>query len=181
MMKALQYLKKLNKRERYAIYAGLCLVGLFVISQFIITPIIEKKKRMQNSVNAKLAMLGEMQQFQTEYLSLKDNAKVARARFAKREKGFTLFSFLDQLAGEAGIKDRISYMKPSKTAQKNSEYKISRVEMKLEAITLEQLVSYLYGVETSQNMVDIRKLSITKKDKKQGLISVVMQVETLEI
>jgi general secretion pathway protein M len=180
-MKALQYLKKLNKRERYIIYGALCLVGLLIISQFIVAPLIEKRKRMKSSLNAKIAMLGEMQQFRSEYTALMDNAQFSIARFAKRDQGFTLFSFLDRLAGEAGIKDRISYMKPSKTAQKNSDYKISRVEMKLEAITLKQLVAYLYGVETSDNAVDIRKLSITKQDQKQGLISVVMQVETLEI
>ena len=72
-------------------------------------------------------------------------------------------------------------MKPSKKAQKNSPYKISRVEMKLEAISLEQLTNYLYGIETSQNMVDITKISISKKDKKQGLLTAVLQVETVEI
>ena len=72
-------------------------------------------------------------------------------------------------------------MKPSKKAQKNSPYKISRVEMKLEAISLEQLTNYLYGVETSPNMVDITKISISKKDKKQGLLTAVLQVETVEI
>ena len=72
-------------------------------------------------------------------------------------------------------------MKPSKKAQKNSPYKLSRVEMKLDAITLEQLTNFLYGVETSQNMVDIKKISISKKDKKQGLITAVLQVETMEI
>ena len=92
-----------------------------------------------------------------------------------------MFSFLDQLAGEAGVKDRISYMKPSTKVEKNSPYKISRVEMKLDAITLKQLTTYLYGVETSKNMVDIKRISISKKDKKQGLLTAVLQVETLEI
>ena len=53
--------------------------------------------------------------------------------------------------------------------------------MKLEAISLEQLTNYLYGVETSHNMVDITKISISKKDKKQGLLTAVLQVETVEI
>jgi hypothetical protein len=53
--------------------------------------------------------------------------------------------------------------------------------MKLEAVTLEQLATYLYGVETSPNMVEIKKISISKQDKKQGLISAVLQAETVEI
>ena len=72
-------------------------------------------------------------------------------------------------------------MKPTKTVQKNSPYKISRVEMKLEAITLEQLTNYLYGVETSANMVNIKKISISKNNKTQGLLTIVLQAETIEI
>ena len=53
--------------------------------------------------------------------------------------------------------------------------------MKLDAITLEQLTQYLYGVETSENMVDVKKISISKKDKTQGLLTAVLQVETIEI
>ncbi|NIV99991.1 hypothetical protein GWN26_13050 [Candidatus Saccharibacteria bacterium] len=52
--------------------------------------------------------------------------------------------------------------------------------MKLDAISLEQLTAFLHGVETSQNMVMVKKLSISKKDKKEGLINVIMQVETIE-
>jgi general secretion pathway protein M len=126
-------------------------------------------------------MLEQMQKLQSEYAALTQSEKTSKSRFRRRPKGFTLFSFLDRLAGESGIKDRISYMKPSKKAQKNSPYKISRVEMKLEAISLEQLTNYLYGIETSQNMVDITKISISKKDKKQGLLTAVLQVETVEI
>jgi hypothetical protein len=36
-------------------------------------------------------------------------------------------------------------------------------------------------VETSKNMVLVQKLSISKKEKKQGLIDVILQVETVEI
>ena len=63
-----------------------------------------------------------------------------------------VFSFLDQLAGQSRIKERVNYMRPSKIEQKNSPLKLSRVEMKLEAVTLEQLANFLYGVETSRNM-----------------------------
>ena len=122
-----------------------------------------------------------MQKLQSEYAALTQSEKTSKSRFRRRPKGFKLYSFLDRLAGKSGIKDRIIYMKPSKKAQKNSPYKISRVEMKLEAISLEQLTNYLYGVETSPNMVDITKISISKKDKKQGLLTAVLQVETVEI
>jgi general secretion pathway protein M len=52
--------------------------------------------------------------------------------------------------------------------------------MKLDAVTLEQLTNYLYGIETSKNMVFVKKLSISKKEKDEGLVNVILQVETLE-
>ena len=173
--------KKLNKRERYIILGAICILAILGVMQFIVTPFFEKKDRMKANLNSRQDMLTEMQQWQTEFKALKKNTQISESRFSRRSKGFKLFSFMDQLAGQAGIKDRITYMKPTKGVQKNGGYRISRVEMKLDAITLDQLVTYLHGVETSENMVDVKKLSITKKDKNQELISVVMQVETLEI
>ncbi|MBW2439101.1 MAG: type II secretion system protein M [Deltaproteobacteria bacterium] len=180
-MKLPAILKNLNRRERYGVMLAAGVIVIFLIAVFIIEPFLSRSANMKNSLQAKADILVEMQRMQSEYNSLTQQATMSISRFQRRPKGFTLYSFMDRLAGESGIKDRISYMKPSKTAQKNSPYKISSVEMKLDEITLEQLANYLYGVETSQNMVQIKKISISKKDGEQGLLTAVLQVETLEI
>jgi general secretion pathway protein M len=180
-MKLPAILKNLNRRERYGVMLAAGVIVIFLIAVFIIEPFLSRSANMKNSLQTKADMLVEMQRMQSEYNSLTQQATMSISRFQRRPKGFTLYSFMARLAGESGIKDRISYMKPSKTAQKNSPYKISRVEMKLDEITLEQLANYLYGVETSQNMVQIKKISISKKDREQGLLTAVLQVETVEI
>ncbi len=171
----------MNKRERHAIMLAAGVIGIFLIVTFIVEPFLSKRDELKKSLHAKVVMLEQMRQLQSEYGTLTQKAEVSKALFSRRQKGFKLFSFLDQLAGEAGIKDQITYMKPSTKVQQNSAYKISRVEMKLDAITLKQLTTYLYGVETSKNMVDIKRISISKKDKKQELLTAVLQVETVEI
>ncbi|UCD80770.1 MAG: type II secretion system protein M [Desulfobacterales bacterium] len=180
-MTLLAKFNKLNKRERYAIIAAAGVIGIFLIAQFIIGPFLSTTEQKKKNLQTKTVMVEQMRQLQAEYESLTQKEKISKSRYRNRQKGFTLFSFLDRLAGEVGIKDRISYMKPSKKIDKNSPYKISTVEMKLEAITLEQLTNYLYGVETSENMVDVQKISISKKDIKQGLITAILQVETVEL
>lgn len=180
-MALLAKFNKLNRRERYIIIAGAGIAIIFLVAQFIVEPIMDRTKRKARLLQTKTIMMEQMRQWQAEYNALTQKANVSKSRFRNRQKGFTLFSFMDRLAKESGVKDRIIYMKPTKKIQKNSPYKLSRVEMKLEAVTLEQLTNYLYGVETSKNMVDIRKISISKKDKKQGLITAVLQVETVEI
>ncbi len=170
----------MNKRERYAIMLAAGVIGIFLIVTFIVEPFLNKTEQLKKKLQDKAATLEQMHQLQSEYARLTQKTEVSKAVFSRRQKGFKLNSFLVQLAGEAGIRNNISSMKPSTRAQNNGPYKISRVEMKLDAITLKQLATYLHGVETSKNMVDIKRISISKKDKKQGLLTAVLQVETVE-
>jgi general secretion pathway protein M len=86
---------------------------------------------------------------------------------------------MNRLADETGIKGNIKSMKPTTSEQKDSPYKISRVDMRLESVTLAQLTNYLHRVETSTGAISIRKMVITKKDDTENLLSVILQVETL--
>lgn len=173
-------IKKLTKRDKYAIYALSGAILVFIIFQFIVFPSIDKKKRLRRELQVKYNNLNEMVALKSEYTEIEKRTHASSARFAKREKGFTLFSFLDRLTGEAGIKEYVTYMKPSTTVQKNSPYKLSRVEMKFQGLTLQQLTTYLYMVETSKNIIFVKRLSIVKTGKQEGFIDAVLQVETVE-
>ncbi len=172
--------KKLARREKYSLYALSCVICLFVIFEFLVFPSLDKRERLKRTLQAKTDILEKMTALQSEYNTIKKRTELSKSRFAKRDTGFTLFSFLDKLTGKAGIKNHVTYMKPSTSVQKNSPFKISQVEMKLQGLTLQQLTSYLHMVETSKNMVNIKRLSISKTGKQAGFIDAVLQVETAE-
>lgn len=173
-------LNRLSRRERYALILGLSFICLFVLIEFIISPIMEKKAQLERRLNAQTETLAKMQQLSAEYRELKARTQISEQLFTARPKGFTLFSFLDGLAGKAGLKDYIAYMKPSKSKSKDSPYTVSLVEMKLQGINLRQLTPYLHMVETSENMVFIRRASVNKTGK-EGFIDVILQVEAYEV
>jgi len=173
--------KKLTRREKYSICVALSTIGLFVLFQFVIFPHMDKRKRLERAVQVKTQILAEITALKSEYDAIQKKNDQSSTRFRKREKDFTLFSFLDKLSGRAGIKENITYMKPSTTVQKNSPYKISQVEMKLQGLTLQQLTAYLHMIETSRNMIYINKLSILKTGKEKGFVDAVLQVETSEV
>ena len=172
---------KLSKREKYAVSAAIVLISIFVVIQFIVFPFVEKKKRMKNALKSKTEVLAQMRVLKSEYETLTNRAGSWEKRIRERESGFTLFSFLDKLAGETGIKDNIAYMKPSKSDQKDSHYKRSLVDMKLQGINLKQLTPYLHKIETSKNSIFIKRISISKKGKNKEFADAVLQVETFEI
>lgn len=172
---------RLNRREKYAVAAmGLC-IGVFVLFQFLIFPMADRRERLTRAIQVKRETLGELSALGAQYRDIVRQAEAARERFAGRERGFTLFSFLDRLAGQAGIKDQITYMKPSTIPAKNGRPQVSMVEMKVEGATMDKLVPFLQMVETSVNVVYVQRISITQNDKEEGLINTVMQIEAAEI
>lgn len=173
--------KRLSKRERAAIWLGVAFICIFVLFRLAVFPFMDQRERLGRILETNIKNLQEIRVLKSEYEALNRRADTSKFRFEKRSKGFTLFSFLDMLAGEVGIKESIAYMKPSTTVQKEGSYKISLVEMKLTGITMEQMTQYLHKIETSQNMVSIKRLSLTKPDETQKRLNAVLQVQTLVI
>lgn len=174
------YLNGLNPRERYVLLFGGAAVFIFLLVQLVILPIAGKQKTLARSLVEKQLVLNEMMTLQGEYNAIRQQASRASSRFRSRQPGFTLFSFLDTLAGKAGVKGNIVYMKPSTASKGENGQELSVVEMKLDAVGLESLVGYLHMIETSPNMVFVKRLSITRQSKTTGGVDVLMQVETFK-
>lgn len=170
----------MNKRERLSVLGASIIVACFLLFQFAIAPLLEKKKMLERQLEVKTKIFADMIELGAEYETILGNNKNLKQIYSRRDKNFTLFAFLEKLAGSAGIKDSIVYMKPSTTVDKYSDIEFSLVEMKLKEIKLSQLISYLQMVETSKNVVFVKRLGITRDDKNKKSISAVLHVETVK-
>lgn len=149
----------LSKREKYYVIAGVSLIAVFLVFQLILFPFFDAKDRTRRSIQAKEQTLKEITALSSEYQALKANSGDIQTALKFRSKEFTLFSFLEKHAGRAGVKSNITYMKPS-TSSDAGPYKEASVEMKLEKITLKQLVDYLYLVESRKDLVLVKRISV---------------------
>jgi general secretion pathway protein M len=170
---------KLATREKYLISAGICCITVFFILQFLVFPFFESRRRMASGLKAKEKGLNEIVTLSAEYQTYQKASQGIQEALARRKRGFTLFSFLDEAAGNAQVKAHIKYMKPS-TPLSTGPFKESMVEMKLEAVTLEQLVSYLYHIESPADLVSIKRISIKENKKEQGYLDAIVQVLTFQ-
>jgi general secretion pathway protein M len=172
---------KLNKREKIGVVAAAAAIVIFLVLQLLVFPLFEKNARLSRTLATRQEELERIQLLQAEYLKTAEKAKQAQRHLKSRKQGFTLFSFLETLARQTGVKSHIAYMRPTTTSQKESPYRLSKVEMKLQDITMSQLLAYLHGIETSMDMIAIKRLSISKGEQKADLINTVFQVETVEM
>lgn len=170
---------KLAKREKYVVMIASCFIIIFFLFQLFIFPFFEKRERLQKGILIKKKEFNEMGMLIAEYQTLQSNSKGIDNILAQRKKGFTLFSFLEQEAGAAQIKDHIKSMKPS-TSKGTGPYKELMVEMDLNTLTLRQLVDYLYRIESSHDMILVKRISIAENKKAAGLLDAKLQVMTFE-
>jgi len=170
---------KLAKREKYFVSGAAVFIGAFLFLQLLIFPFFERMKRVQRGVEAKEDALKEIIKLSAEYQRYRRGSQDLNRALSRRKGGFTLFSFLEKAAGEAGVKTYIKYMKPSISSGPGS-HKESLVEMKLESISLSQLVDYLYKIEEPENLVMVKRISIKETKGKSGYLDTILQVMTFQ-
>lgn len=171
---------RMNRRERNSVFFAGILILVFIVYQFGISPFLEKKKLFERQLISKKEALSEVTRLKSEYESILNKNENLKKIYSQREKTFTLFAFLEKLAAKTGVDGNIDYMKPSSSLDKVSKIELSLVEMKLKRIKLSQLMSYLYLVETSKNVVFVKRLAVSREGKTEAFISAVLHVETVK-
>jgi len=168
----------LNRREKLYVAVAAGVIAVFLFLQLAIFPILNKRERLERTLLEKTETLLEMRSLQADYSALEKTADRAKSELARRDKNFSLSSFLNQLAGDVGIKNNVTRMDTSSSTV--VDVKIAKVEVKIDTITMTQLSNYLYRVEYSGNNLFVKRIAISETSKPEGYIDVVLHVETVE-
>ena len=73
-MKLPATLKKMNKRERYAIMLAVGVIGIFLVVTFIVEPFLSETEQLKKNLRDKADILEQMRQLQAEYDTLTQKA-----------------------------------------------------------------------------------------------------------
>jgi len=168
-----------NKEKRF-ILLGAVLVFLLLYYLLIIRPAFLKQSLLKRRISKAQQELDQIIKLSAEWEKFQKDRNRIKKIIAKRQKGFTLLSFLEKISREVGIHDKIQYMKPlSLTEQLGSSFKLVGMEIQLNGLNVDQLVRLLYKVEYSDELVSISRMKIQKHTTGSGAsLSVTLQVET---
>ncbi len=168
---------RLESRERLFLLLGVVFVVCFLIFQMVITPYLEARQTLERSLQRRQNELLEMSILQKEYQDLMQRQGVITRRIEQRSPQFSLFSFLEQQTTAVKVRNRVTSMKPV-TTELEDGLEESAVEIKLDGITLKQLVDFLVHVESEENVIVVKRLAVQKNQKESDLLDVVMNVVT---
>jgi general secretion pathway protein M len=170
---------RMAKREQLMLTGLIITVSALLLFHFLFSPLLDSRQRLQKSLIKKNIELQEIRNMQQEYQALQLQSGNIQDRINKRAKGFTLFSYIEKQATVAKVKKNIKYLKPSEI-EKEGALNESRVDMKLQRISTDNLVGFLKGLESDKNVVFINRLSIQEHGKDAGYLNVVIQVITFK-
>ncbi len=168
---------RINPRERKILLLGGGVVAVLLIYLLIVSPYMSAMELLDRRIARKSEELKDVLALQEDYFRLRESTRTLEDMI-RSTPGFSLLSFLENLAAKNQIKAKIAYMKPLITPG-SERFKETSVEMKLESLTLKELIDFLYQVEQSAQPIRIKRLNIAKK-RGNAYLDVTLQASTFE-
>jgi general secretion pathway protein M len=172
----MNFLQNLGPREKmFVLGAGIALL-LVLLFTLVIDPMRASAARLDRQITAAQRDLQDLRTLQRDYRRQKGILDDINGQL-KRQKSFSLYSRLEELAGQTGIRNSILYIKAAVNTPSEA-YEEDAVEVRIEGVTLEQLTTYLYQIENSPQFMRIKRLYIKPRPENKQILSAIFRVST---
>jgi type II secretory pathway component PulM len=165
---------KLEERDKKTLIIGGIGAAVIVLYAFVISPLTSDLSRKRDSIPKKEKELVEMKALKIEYLNIQQQLQAAQAAAAKRGP---LLTDIESITKRANLSGKIVSLKPQAGAQ-TAGFKESIVEVKLDNVTLYDIVNYVYQLE--KDTLRIRKLQFKPRYDNPKLLNSTILVSSAE-
>lgn len=166
---------RLTKREKLLALALAIFTGGSLIFAFAVKPALARTKTLRRVILEKQDELEKLRATSNEYILLRDSLDNIRAKVASQDKGFELLPFLESLIREHGLEKKVATMK-QQVLNLGPGHSETIIEVKLESLTLKQLVDFLRKVESSKVLAGIKSLYIKKNLTNTEMLDSVIEI-----
>jgi len=156
----------LSRREQVIVVVAAFAVALFLYLELVLLPTHNRMNRLQASIKNRERDLMELTSLVSRYQSM-PSAKNGEANSG--EESLSLFSILERLATESGLKEKIEYMRPG-GIQIDPARDEKWVEVKLGKVTLREFTQYCARIQSLGKGIYIKRLSARKEGEYLSLI-----------
>ena len=169
--------EQMTKGQQRTVIAGLVFAVAALFVQFAVFPYLDARHKVKRAIAGSEKTLRELAGLGGEFTVLRERSTEIRRAIERRPPDFNLFSDLERRGAEAGVKTNIRSITPLKTIAVGP-YEEASVEIRLEKMTMKQLTDFLYRVESREDAVRIRRMSVEKMRDDPGYLNVQIQAHT---
>ena len=179
-MNPMSYFHMLQRREQILVVGAGILVFVAVLFTFVIDPILARAANLDRRIAAAARQLAELHTLHNDYRHQKQIVDRIDAQLRRQRRNFAILSHLEQVAGQTGIQDKIQSMN-TVASPPNTAYREDSVEVRMEGVTLTQLTEYLHRVESSPQVVRIKRLQVSPTRENRQLLSARFRVSVFSL
>ncbi|MBI9076448.1 MAG: type II secretion system protein M [Desulfatibacillum sp.] len=173
-------MNRLGNREKLILAAGIVIVLTVLIHALVISPVINGNRTRQATIRNLENDLVTMADVAGQYEKAKMSTNGDWDKLINR-KDFSLENYLGQLARQSQVMGKTKYIKSTKKPIANSTFAQSIADIKLDDVTMEELLNYLHKIETSPNFLSVKRITITRSQNPDDYgVSSIFQVTTIE-
>jgi type II secretory pathway component PulM len=155
--------QKLEPRERTLIKAAGGVFTLFLIYNFIYSPISNWRDSLDTTLDTRHHEIGEVQHLVDTYLQRKKQLQDAERNTVPIGKDFSLFSVIEKSLTTSVGHDKIASITPGSDRKLSDGFIQYSVELKLQNVSLGQIVDALYGVKSLSAPVAVSNMRVTRR------------------
>ncbi len=175
----MNFWRNMQPRERLFIGGAGAALLIFLLFKLAMDPMLKRSADLDRQIVTAQRQLSELRTMQEEYLRQKSVVDSINGQL-KKQQNFAIFSRLEELAGQTGIRNKILHMKPT-VSTPSEMYNEESVEVKMEGVTLEQLVRYLHQVESSPQLLKIKRLEVKPRIDNRQILTATFRVSAFTL
>ena len=169
-------LNRLNPREKAVVMIGLMVLVLMFVWFALLSPYFKTMDTLDRKITAHHRSLIKVEKLRDQIILLRQQL----ADVGSRSKGSRpLFSRVESLTEQTGVRGQLLSMRPQ-PATIQGEFRQQLVEIRLEKITLSQLIKLLHAVEYRSGGVQVKSLRAKPRFEDRSLLDVNMVLMSME-
>jgi general secretion pathway protein M len=169
-------MNRLNPRERMIVIGGVIVIVLVAVWFLLLSPYFNTMDRLDRKIITLERNVSEASQMREQILRLRSQlATVGQQRKGARP----LFSQVESLTEQTGVREQLLSMRPQ-PATVQGDFRQQLVEIRLESISLAQLVKLLHAVEYRSGGVQVKSMRVKPRFEDRSALDVNMVLMSLE-
>jgi type II secretory pathway component PulM len=155
--------QKLEPRERILVQIAGGLVGIFLIYNLIYVPIVDLSSGLEGKIVQRQQELVEVRHLAATYAQLKAELANAERQTVPLGKDFSLFSVVEASMSKIVGREKIGSITPGSDRKLTDGFTEYSVQLKLDDVSLSQLVDALYGINTLTMPIGVSNIRIQRR------------------
>jgi general secretion pathway protein M len=164
-----------QREQRVLIGAGVLFA--FLLLYLVVGSVLQGYEKLDDKIATKRGEVQKIARLREQYMQTHKELEDIKAKLDQMEKGFSVLSFIEDLANKENIRNKIGSVKPKKNPL-NDTYDENIVELQMDNVSLSELVDFIYKIENSGQLLKVKRLRVKTRYDDRDLLNVTLQVTT---